>query len=131
MSRKLSGWVDEDDYYDDYDEDYDDDEYCDDDEYYEKGGKVGKSEKEQERVTVSKHQSEKEQERVTVLKSKAPKHHQHAEKNVSASSLEKLVSRLHQILKMELKFLSNHTLQLSRKEKHTRIRANLICLWLF
>ena len=41
MSRKLSGWVDEDDYYDDYDEDYDDDEYCDDDEYYEKGGKVG------------------------------------------------------------------------------------------
>ena len=92
MSRKLSGWVDEDDYYDDYDEDYDDDEYCDDDEYYEKGGKVGKSEKEQERVTVSKHQSEKEQERVTVLKSKAPKHHQHAEKNVSASSLEKLVA---------------------------------------
>ena len=78
MSRKLSGWVDEDDYYDDYDEDYDDDEYCDDDEYYEKGGKVGKSEKEQERVTV--------------LKSKAPKHHQHAEKNVSASSLEKLVA---------------------------------------
>ena len=111
--------VDEDDYYDDYDEDYDDDEYCDDDEYYEKGGKVGKSEKEQERVTVRIESTEASsacrKECIGIL----------------AGEISSLNSRAYTDIKDGVEIsLKSYTPTLA-EEKHTRIRANLICLWLF
>ena len=69
MSRKLSGWVDEDDYYDDYDDDYDEDEYYDED-YYEEDEGSGACGKQHDAVTVSEKKKEKQTTKATTKASK-------------------------------------------------------------
>ena len=87
MSRKLSGWVDEDDYYDDYDDDYDDDEYYDEDYYDEDEGGRGKQ---QEVVTVSAKKKKEKQTATNTTKAttKASKL-QLYEQSLSVTSLER------------------------------------------